>query len=530
MLHVQRRHHHHRRPSRRGRRPGRRPPTASTGRARTAASVRRRAPHDVPLVGSTGRRRRRPLAGEQQRVRAQQARRRRAPPRACRRAERERPGQLRDAEPRRRTAGRARSGSARATAPMVVAQTTVDSARARRSVGARSVAAYRAPLLAAVAEPSSDGADQQQHHRVDDAGDHGEQRARGAEQVARRQARPGGRARDISRASRNDATAAPSTWNVCARPGLLLRAGDVAGQQRGGGDADRDARPRRRPGRRPGCATVRRWAGRRGTGRGQRGHRSRGGSSRAAQTARPDLLGRHAGVERLGGGAAAEARPSRTGSAQARAYAGPRASSIRAQNSVCLTAVTLGSRADSGVADVPDVVDDVVQVVAPQRVDRELAAVAAEAAARPASSSSTTAVVRRRDRRGRRPRPRRRPRPGPARRTAPRPRSRPGPSSRTAGRPRRASAASRRSKIRCTSRTWQAYSSGDQTAGSGRCRAPRRWRARPPRPRRWRGCVRPRSPRPTSGRRSRTRGTARAAPRSSPWCRARSCSRSSGHA
>ena len=42
-----------------------------------------------------------------------------------------------------------------ATAPMVVAHTTVDSARARWCSGARSVAAYRAPLLAAVVEPSS---------------------------------------------------------------------------------------------------------------------------------------------------------------------------------------------------------------------------------------------------------------------------------------------------------------------------------------------------------------------------------------
>ena len=37
---------------------------------------------------------------------------------------------------------------------MVVAQTTVDRARPRRSAVARSVAAYRAPLLAAVVAPS----------------------------------------------------------------------------------------------------------------------------------------------------------------------------------------------------------------------------------------------------------------------------------------------------------------------------------------------------------------------------------------
>ena len=40
------------------------------------------------------------------------------------------------------------------TAPSVVAQTTVERARARVSAGARSVAAYRAPLLAAVVAPS----------------------------------------------------------------------------------------------------------------------------------------------------------------------------------------------------------------------------------------------------------------------------------------------------------------------------------------------------------------------------------------
>ena len=41
-----------------------------------------------------------------------------------------------------------------ATAPMVVAQTTIESARPRCSGSARSVAAYLAPLLAAVVEPS----------------------------------------------------------------------------------------------------------------------------------------------------------------------------------------------------------------------------------------------------------------------------------------------------------------------------------------------------------------------------------------
>ena len=42
-----------------------------------------------------------------------------------------------------------------ATAPIVVAQTTTDRARARCSSVARSVAAYRDPLLTAVVAPSS---------------------------------------------------------------------------------------------------------------------------------------------------------------------------------------------------------------------------------------------------------------------------------------------------------------------------------------------------------------------------------------
>ena len=41
------------------------------------------------------------------------------------------------------------------TAPIVVAHTTVDRARARRSSVARSVAAYRAPLFDAVPAPTS---------------------------------------------------------------------------------------------------------------------------------------------------------------------------------------------------------------------------------------------------------------------------------------------------------------------------------------------------------------------------------------
>ena len=62
--------------------------------------------------------------------------------------------------------------------------------------------------------------------------------------------------------------------------------------------------------------------------------------------------------------------------------------------------------------------------------------------------------------------------PGPAPSTARRAPSRPGPSSGTAGRRSPRISARRAPKTRQTSRTWQAYSSGDQTCGSGR--SPRR--------------------------------------------------------
>ena len=57
--------------------------------------------------------------------------------------------------------------------------------------------------------------------------------------------------------------------------------------------------------------------------------------------------------------------------------------------------------------------------------------------------------------------------PGPGGSSRRRPRSGPGPSWRTPGRPRAASARPARRTARCTSRTWQAYSSGDHTSDDG---------------------------------------------------------------
>ena len=118
-----------------------------------------------------------------------------------------------------------------------------------------------------------------------------------------------------------------------------------------------------------------------------------------------------------------------------------------------------------------------MQVVAGERVDGELAAVAAQPAARPGLVGGVAErVVPRRDRLGRRHQLGGRRRPGPAGRSAPRRRSRPGPSWRRSARPRSSIRASRSPKMRCTSRTWQAYSSGDQVCSSGRSVAPG-WRS-----------------------------------------------------
>ena len=257
-------------------------------------------------------------------------------------AERERPGQLGDAELVRRPRPRARSGWGRATAPIVVAQTTVDSARARRSAGARSVAAYRAPLLAAVVEPSSDGADQQQRHRVRRPRRRPPAPRRRRRAGSRSSGRPAGRASDISRASRNDATAAPSTWKVCASPACdsepeMSRASREA-----------VAIPMVIPTAPTACATtsvpmVRRWTAT-GVGSGVR-HRSHRGQLEGRPDRAPHLLRRHAGVERLRGRCGRRARAMTYWSAQARAYADPSAASIRSQNSVCLIGASRARRA-----------------------------------------------------------------------------------------------------------------------------------------------------------------------------------------
>ena len=171
-------------------------------------------------------------------------------------------------------------------------------------------------------------------------------------------------------------------------------------------------------------------------------------------------------------------------SAQARAYAGPSAASIRSQNSVCLTAWRLrraterrwSSRASNEPdksrpqprADVPPVVDDVVQVVDRDRRHREPAAVAAQSRSRPFVGGHRRVGVRDPVRglhqflgdhggmlRGVVARP---------------PRWRLDPSSGRAVRPRSSISRTLPSNIRCTSRTWQPYSSTDHTAGFDRSR------------------------------------------------------------
>ena len=173
--------------------------------------------------------------------------------------------------------------------------------------------------------------------------------------------------------------------------------------------------------------------------------------------------------------------------------------------------------------DVPEVVDDVVQEVARERVDRELRAVAAPAGALPllaatpakpsaiASAASASSagddggvllVVALLDARWR-----------------------PGPSWRTAGRPRSSMSRAGGSNTGSTSRTWQAYSSGDQTSGPGARRASAAASAAPSSPRCRAARVGDVGGRRPCWRRSRTRGTAARPPRSSPWCPARwSCS------
>ena len=80
-----------------------------------------------------------------------------------------------------------------------------------------------------------------------------------------------------------------------------------------------------------------------------------------------------------------------------------------------------------------------------------------------------------------------------------------------------------------TSRTWQAYSSGDHTPGAGRSRDVRAAEHLLPGGGVLRASRRRRRRRRPRARRSRTPGTAGRAPRSSPWCPGRSVGSSDGH-
>ena len=126
------------------------------------------------------------------------------------------------------------------TAPAVAAHTTTAMARARRSTGARSVAAKRVTLLAAVVAPSSTAATSSRGNDPDRAADHAQQRAQRADREARDQAGtaspaphhlrqpPGGQGR-------------PEDLPGLHQAGDVLRAADVLGEQRRRGDADRGA-------------------------------------------------------------------------------------------------------------------------------------------------------------------------------------------------------------------------------------------------------------------------------------------------
>ena len=215
VVHVQRGHHHHRdhHRVRQGQRGRRRPPPRAASRT---TSTHPRPDADAGRATAAGERR---LPGDQQRVGAQEhrdhARRRRS---IAGSAEHERAGQ-RAGRPSGRPARPAtpvRFGPA--TAPIVVAQTTIESARARWRRPGQVGGGVARLVVRGGRRAEQRGPDQQQRERPDHAGDHAERGAERRRAGSRARARAAGPAGPSACASRNDATAAPSTCMVCARP------------------------------------------------------------------------------------------------------------------------------------------------------------------------------------------------------------------------------------------------------------------------------------------------------------------------
>ena len=175
------------------------------------------------------------------------------------------------------------------TAPIVVAQTTTDSARARVCLGREVGGGVARAGVGRRGRAEQRGAGHQQQHRPDDAGDHRQHSPGTTDEVAGGEADPAALARHHPGEEVRRHRGAEDLCRL-RQAGEALRAGQVAGEQRGGGDADRDAeRPdglgEHQDAHGPALDQHDVGAGRRG------GHRSLGGSSRARQTAAHTCLG-----------------------------------------------------------------------------------------------------------------------------------------------------------------------------------------------------------------------------------------------
>ena len=304
VLHVQRRHDHHRHHRRVG-----------AGHRHHRGADRRHVAHDRgearPTTGRAARdprwaRPRRASWASEQRV-GPQAHTQTQPAASDEhdRADREPAGELGDARGTGRTAPPTPVRLGPATAPMVVAHTTTDSARARcssvRQVG-RGVAR---PAVDRRGRPSSTAPSEQHEHRVDDAGDDGEHRAGGPDEVARDQA-------DTAPAAAHDAARARRPQRRCRGPGRSARGRPcVSLPEMSRASSEAVATPIVTPTAPTAWETT--GCGPCGAGRPRRRGRAprpvviaRCPGARVAQHGGPHLLGRHARVERLLGGAAVE--------------------------------------------------------------------------------------------------------------------------------------------------------------------------------------------------------------------------------